>query len=98
MKLKFVEIWQSIPPVMVDGALYTLLAVFISMQGSLSSDEAAKYVSPSLLFWSRTLVAALAGGAGALKMFRSNSYADYATKKAAKDETTQILKRQVENG
>lgn len=98
MKLKFVEIWQSIPPVMVDGALYAGLAIFIALQGSLSSDEAAKYVTPTLLFWMRTAVAALAAGAGALKMFRSNSYADYSANKKTTDSTTQILKKQLENG
>lgn len=75
-------------PVMLDGALYTSIAAFVFMQGYLSSDEAYKYCNPYILFWAKFFVGSIAAGAGALKMYRSNTYADHQRDEAAKLQQT----------
>lgn len=74
------SIWGKLartPAVFIDGALYTLIAMIIPIQAMLSTDEAAKYLSPQFLWWMRIAVGGIAGGLGGLKMFRSSSYADH---------------------
>ena len=60
----------------LDALLYVLVATCGYMTGSLGSDEAAKWVSPQVLFWLKFGVGAAGAGALAFKMFRSTSYAD----------------------
>jgi len=63
--------------VIVDGALWVLIALFTAMQGMLTGEEAYKYASPTILFWSKFAIASLAASCGALKAFRSTSYAHH---------------------
>ncbi len=63
--------------VVVDGALWVLIALFTAMQGMLTGEEAYKYASPTVLFWSKFAIASLAASCGALKAFRSTSYAHH---------------------
>lgn len=67
----------NVPPVFIDGTLYTLVAMFVALQGIFSSEEAYKYVNAYALFWGKSVVSVLAAGLTALKMFRSTSYADH---------------------
>lgn len=67
----------SLSPVCTDAILYMLIATFMFMQSYLSSDEAAKYVAPATLFWVKFYIGALGAGIGALKMFRSTTFADH---------------------
>lgn len=67
----------SLSPVCTDAILYMLIAMFMFMQSYLSSDEAAKYVNPATLFWVKFYIGALGAGIGALKMFRSTTFADH---------------------
>ena len=61
----------------IDGALYVGIGFLTAIQGGFSTDDAAKYIEPSLLWWLRTLVMAALASVAALKMFRSQSYSDY---------------------
>ena len=63
-------------PVHIDGILYVLMAVAASVVASMSTDEAVKFISPETLFWAKAVAECFGAGAGALKMFRSTSYAD----------------------
>ena len=62
-------------PVTVDGFLWVSIALFTTMQSMLSNDDAYKYVNPTVLFWTKFTVACCGASAGALKAFRSTTYA-----------------------
>lgn len=64
-------------PVVFDGLLYVAIAVFGYLNTTFGSDEAAKFLSPVSLFWTRTIVGAFAAGALGLKMYRSTTFAEY---------------------
>jgi hypothetical protein len=51
------------------------MAVAASVVASVSTDDAIKFIRPETLFIIKTIFEALGAGAGALKMFRSTSYA-----------------------
>ena len=61
----------------IDGALYSAIALFGFLQSYFTSEEAYKYVNPYTLFWLKAGVGAIGAVAGALKMFRSTTYADH---------------------
>lgn len=85
----------SIPSVFIDGLLYTLIALFTFSQAYFGGDEAAKYISPEVKFWLNALIGGSASVCGALKMFRSNSFAEHQQKKETE---TQIFRRSNEPG
>lgn len=62
----------KIPAVWIDGTLYVSIAIFGVLQTSFASEEAVKFITPEKLFWTKTIIGAMASGALALKMFRSN--------------------------
>ena len=70
----------SISPVFLEGTLYVLIAVFSYFQTQLGSDEAAKYISPVMLFWSKFVVGSFLACWIAIKLFRSTSFADHQAK------------------
>lgn len=61
--------------VWIDGALYCLGGMFIFSQGFLSEEGAYKYIDPHVLFWLKYWSGMGAAGAGALKAFRSMTFA-----------------------
>lgn len=65
-------------PVTVDGFLWVCIALFACMQSMLSNDDSYKYVDARFLFWAKFTVACAGASAGALKAFRSTTYADHA--------------------
>lgn len=69
--------FASIQPVFLDGLLYCLIALYTGMMNTLSTDEAAKYIAPEYLFWMRALVSWALAIVGAIKMFRSTSFAEH---------------------
>ena len=77
MLLRLQNYFTNIRPVTVDGTLYVLIALFGYMQATMSSEEAYKYASPHLLYWSKFSVGALLAVVSALKMFRSTSYSEH---------------------
>ena len=61
----------------IDAVLYCCMGLFAFMSTYLSSDDAYKYVQPYVLFYAKFFVGCGAAVAGALKMFRSTSFADH---------------------
>lgn len=77
----FANYFSSIPSVFIDGLLYVLVAWFIFSQSYLGGDEAAKYIEPETKFWVNFFIGSFAASCGALKMFRSNSFAEHQEEK-----------------
>lgn len=65
----------TMPPVVIDGLTFVLIAFFGAIAIGIGNDEAAKYIGPSTLYFSRLFCAAVSASLLALKMFRSQSYA-----------------------
>ena len=76
--------------VWIDGVLYFSIAVLVFLQGYFSTEEAYKYCSPFVLFWLKAAVGALGAGAGALKMFRSQTFANHVKSEQAPPEKIQL--------
>lgn len=77
--------FAGIPSVFIDGLLYCLIALFMFCQTYFAGDEAAKYISAATKFWLNGGFGAAGAVVGALKMFRSNTFAEHqATKETAK--------------
>lgn len=76
---------MKINAVFVDGSLWVLIALFTAMQGMLTGEESYKYASPTVLFWTKFTIASMAASCGALKAFRSTSYAHHIEDVKAKD-------------
>lgn len=86
----------AMPPVVIDGSLYVIIAYFGAATAFLGSDEASKFISPLWLFWLRGLHACGGAMALALKMFRSTSFSDSKPKEivtTSSGETTIITKQ-----
>lgn len=64
-------------PVIFDGVIYFLIALFGYLSTAFGSDEAAKYVTPIVLFWTKTIIGSLAAGTLAIKLYRSTTFAEY---------------------
>jgi hypothetical protein len=79
-------------PVFFDGLIYTMIAFFGAIASGIANDEAAKFITPAMLFFGKLICSAIAAALLALKMFRSTSYSQFvAERKAASD--TAFLKR-----
>ena len=63
-------------PVYCDGFLWCVLALFAFQQATLSSEEAYKYVHPTVLYWLKFTIGSFAATATALKAFRSTTYGE----------------------
>lgn len=68
-------------PVTFDGWIYVIIAMCGAMEASFTSDEAAHYINPVLLFILKSSIAWVGAGSLALKMYRSTAFADYKTAK-----------------
>ena len=66
-----------IPSTYIDGCLYVFIAFFGAVATLLGSDEAAKWIPPAALFWSRGVCSVCAAVALAIKMYRSTGFADH---------------------
>lgn len=64
-------------PVVLDGILYSCIALFAFMQSYFSSEDVTKYVTLQALFWIKLVVGSGAAVTGALKMYRSTTYANH---------------------
>lgn len=69
--------FAAVPTVFIDGLLYCLIALFMFCQTYFGGDEAAKYIDPTMKFWLNGVIGAAGAICGALKMFRSNSFAEH---------------------
>ena len=84
--------FKSVPAVFIDGVLYVAIAFFGAITAALSSDEASKYLSPEVLFWTRTFCSVNGAWILALKMFRSTGYAQHQEDKKRTGDTDFIKK------
>jgi len=75
--------FSNVPPMFIDGALYACLGVVTFWQTFFGTDEAAKYIAPTELFWIKATIGTLAAFFLAVKLFRSTSFADHAAAKKA---------------
>lgn len=90
---------MTIPPVFIDGLTYVLIAFFGAWAATFSTEEAAKYISPQVLFWLRAVCASSGATLLAMKMFRSTSYSDHQqAKRQQQTLDTQIISRPVDDG
>jgi hypothetical protein len=79
--------FSTVKPMYVDGALYVGIAFFAALSAMFGSDEAAKYIAPETLFWTRGFCSVVAATLLALKMYRSTGFADHlAEQKTATDQ------------
>jgi len=81
---------STVPAVFIDGLIYILLALTAANGAFLGSDNAAKYISPQVLFylqWSND-----GGGAMllALKMFRSTAFAEHQKSKETESDKIKL--------
>jgi len=90
--------FMRFPPIILDGAIVVILSMLVWWNTQLGLDEAAKFIEPFVLWKLKICVGISAQGLLALKFFRSTGYAAYRDSKKSQDNTTEILKRQVENG
>ena len=60
----------------IDGAIYVAIAFCGSVAANLSSDDAAKYIDATILWWSKNSFVAVSSALLALKMYRSTQFAD----------------------
>jgi len=75
-------------PVTFDGWLVVLLAVTPAAVVVIAGDEAAKFISPVVIFYSKSLLSVVGVGLGALKGYRSMQYAQYKQNGGADPSTT----------
>lgn len=67
----------SLKPCHIDGIIFCCIAFFGSMAASLSTDDAAKYIGASTLWYEKNISTAIGATCLALKMYRSTTYAKY---------------------
>lgn len=78
--------YGNMPPVVLDGFLFVLIAICTYDEALLRSDDVYKYLNAYVVFYAKVIVGSLGAGALALKMFRSREYSDHQdAKKAAAD-------------
>ena len=80
--LAFLSAVKNIDSIFIDGGLYVGMAVFTALSAMLSTDEAAKFVEPTALFWARGFCTVNSAWMLSLKMFRSSHYSEYRKEKA----------------
>lgn len=71
----------GVPPVFIDGLLYALVALFAFLQNQFGSDDAAKFISPVVLFWLKTAVGSMGAAVLSIKLYRSTAFAEHQAQK-----------------
>lgn len=69
--------FSSLPPVFIDGLLYVLVGAGMAFAAILSGDDAAKHISPQVLFWAKAMTNVANASTISLKMFRSTIFAEH---------------------
>jgi hypothetical protein len=75
------QYFASIPSVFIDGCLYVCIAALAAITAFVASDDAAKYITPEILFWGKGVLSVASASIVAVKMFRSTSFAEHQEKK-----------------
>ena len=83
---------SAIPAVFIDGLIYVLIAVGAAALTMYSTDDAAKFVDPHMLWLIKGTLGIGSAGVLALKMFRSTAYADHQSDKKKAGNTEHITK------
>lgn len=91
----FQRYFSSIPPVFIDGFIYVCIQMLTVLSTQIGTDESAKYVSPTALFWSKLVIGELAAGFLAVKMYRSTQYSEHLREK--KNGDTQFISKPPNN-
>lgn len=73
--------FASIPSVFIDGFLVVLVAWFVFNQSYFGGDEAAKYIEPAIKFWLNWFIGSGAIICGAIKGYRSTTFAQHQQQK-----------------
>lgn len=81
------QYFSGVSPVFIDGLTYVLIAFFSAVTAVLSSDDAANFLTPIVLFWSKSVCQAIGAALLALKMFRSTSFAEHVEQKKKNGDT-----------
>lgn len=92
MLKKVQQYFVGIPAVFIDGMLYVWIAVLTFISTQFSSDDAEKYITPQMLFWSKMLLGSISTGLVSLKMFRSTAFAEHQEEKKKTGNTEFIVK------
>ncbi len=71
---------KSLPAVTIDGIIYALIALFTALSAAFTTDDAAKYIAPYILFWCKTGCTINSATLLAIKMYRSTAYAEHLKK------------------
>ena len=64
-----------------DGLVLVLIQMLTVLSTQIGTDEAAKYIGATTLFWSKIIVGELAACFLAIKMFRSTQFAEHQQRK-----------------
>lgn len=73
--------FSALPSVYIDGILYVCVGLFTFLLGAFSSDEAAKWISPQILYWFKLSVGSVSCIALNIKMYRSTGFSDHLKEK-----------------
>lgn len=76
----------------IDGLLYTMMGMWIAIQGVAQSEEIYRYCNPYMVFYGKSVVTVMLAGATALKTFRSRSYGDEQDEKKKTGQTEFLTK------
>jgi hypothetical protein len=79
------QYFAGIPSVFMDGFLYVCIAALTAITAFVTSDDAAKYIPPEVLFWGKGILSILAACVVSIKMFRSTSFAEHQAEKKKTD-------------
>lgn len=77
-------------PVTLDGWLIVFLATIPALVAWICGDEAAKFISPVVIFYAKGILSCLGVGVGALKGYRSMQFAQYKLNGGADPSTTEV--------
>lgn len=64
-------------PVVFDGLIYALIAGCAALATSMNTDDAAKFIAPMVLFYTKTVASVLGATLLSVKMYRSTTFAEY---------------------
>jgi len=68
-------------PTQLDGGMWVGIGIFTAAVATFTSDEAAKFLAPVVLFFCKAIAQWGLAGLLSLKMFRSTTYAQYQQEK-----------------
>lgn len=89
--------FSGIPPVVTDGFIIVMVQALTFLSVQFATDEAAKFISATTLFWTKVVVGELVSIFLAIKMYRSTAFAQHQDEKKEekkREGETRFLKRE----